>query len=81
MAELDVLQLDCQILDMIGDVGRQWLRIWSVNNFSRHFGLVLFLASHCRCIAMPVQKAVAWLSNTREHGQAQQLQEAKVALI
>ena len=43
IAELDVLQLDCQILDMIGDVGRQWLRIWSVNNFSRHLGLMLFL--------------------------------------
>jgi hypothetical protein len=36
-----MLQLDCQILDMVGYMGRQWLWIRSVNNLSRHAANVL----------------------------------------
>lgn len=41
IAELHILELNCQIRDMIGYMGRQWLWVWPVNNLSRHFKIVI----------------------------------------
>jgi hypothetical protein len=67
IAELDMLQLDCQILDMVGYMGRQWLWIRSVNNLSRH-AEQMFLLILLRCTATPSRKMLHTEEN-EEYGQ------------